>query len=189
MALLVLGLVIFIAIHFFPALQSQRAALIERLGELKYKSLFSLASLASFALILLGKANAPFIEVWQPPHLLAVVTKLLMLPAMILLVAAYFPSNFKRKIRHPMLIAVKIWAFAHLLINGDLASMILFGSFLGFAVLAMISANKRMEWTKPNEQSVLMDVLVILIGGAIYAGAGMYHLQLFGVSIFGAPII
>jgi len=183
MALLVLGLFIFITIHLFPAFQSRRAALIERLGELKYKGLFSLVSLASFSLILIGKANAPFVEVWQPPQMLAVVTKLLMLPAMILLVAAYFPSNFKRKIRHPMLIAVKVWAIGHLLINGDLASIILFGSFLAFAVLAMISANKRMEWNKPKEQSVLMDILVILIGGAVYAGVGVYHFQLFGVPI------
>ena len=82
-----------------------------------------------------------------------------------------------------MLIAVKVWAIGHLLINGDLASIILFGSFLAFAVLAMISANKRMEWNKPKEQSVLMDILVILIGGAVYAGVGVYHFQLFGVPI------
>jgi len=183
MTLLILGLFIFIAIHLFPAFQSRRAALIERLGELKYKGLFSLVSLASFALILIGKANASFIEIWQPPQMLAVVTKILMLPAIILLVAAYFPSNFKRKIRHPMLIAVKIWAIGHLLINGDLASIILFGSFLVFAVLAMISANQRKEWHKPKEQSVLMDILVILIGGAAYTGIGLYHLQLFGMPI------
>lgn len=189
MVLLILGLVVFIAIHLFPALQSKRAALIGRLGELKYKGLFSIVSLASLVLIVFGKANAPFIEVWQPPHMLAVLTKLLMLPTMILLVAAYFPSNFKRKIRHPMLIAVKVWAIAHLLINGDLASIILFGSFLMFAVMAMISANKRTEWTKPIEQGVMMDVLVIVIGGAIYAGVGMYHLQLFGVPISGVPIM
>jgi uncharacterized membrane protein len=183
MALLILGLLIFTAIHLFPAFQSRRALLIERLGAPKYNGIFSVISLASFTLIVIGKVNAPFIEIWQPPQMLGVLTKLLMLPAMVLLVAAYFPSNFKRKIRHPMLIAVKVWAIAHLLINGDLASMVLFGSFLAFAVLSMISANKRDEWHKPKEHDFLMDILVILIGGAIYVCVGMYHLQLFGVSI------
>ncbi len=183
MTLLVLGLCIFIAIHLFPAFQTQRATLISNFGELKYKGVFALVSLASFALIILGKANAPFVEIWQPPQMLSVVTKLLMLPTIILLVAAYIPSNFKRKIRHPMLIAVKVWAIGHLLINGDLASIILFGSFLAFAVLAMVSANKRAEWQKPDEKSIIMDILVILIGGAVYVGIGMHHLQLFGVPI------
>jgi uncharacterized membrane protein len=183
MTLLVLGVLIFIGIHLLPAFPSRRTLLIERLGELKYKGIFSVVSLASFTLIIIGKANAPFIEIWQPPQMLSVVTKLIMLPAMVFLVAAYFPSNFKRKIRHPMLIAVKVWAIGHLLINGDLASIILFGSFLAYAVLAMISANKRGEWNKPKEQNILMDVLVIVIGGAIYAGVGMFHLQLFGMPI------
>ena len=183
MTLLVLGLCIFIAIHLFPALQTQRTELISNFGELKYKGVFALVSLASFALILIGKANAPFVEIWQPPQMLSIITKILMLPAMILLVAAYIPSNFKRKIRHPMLIAVKIWAIGHLLINGDLASIILFGSFLAFVVLSMISANKRAEWRKPDEKTVVMDILVILIGGAVYVGIGMHHLQLFGVPI------
>jgi len=183
MTLLVLGLCLFIAIHLFPAFQAQRTALIERFGELKYKGLFALASIASFALILIGKGSAPFVEIWQPPQMLAFVTKLLMLPTMILLVAAYIPSNFKRKIRHPMLMAVKVWALAHLLINGDLASIILFGSFLVFAILAMISANRRAEWKKPEEKSIFLDILVILIGGVVYVGVGMHHLQLFGVAI------
>lgn len=183
MTLLVLSLAVFITVHLFPMLQTQRANLIKQWGELKYKSLFSLISLASFVLIVFSKANAPFIEVWQPPQILAVVTKLLMLPAIILLVAAYCPSNFKQKIRHPMLLAVKIWAVAHLMINGDLASIILFGSFLGFAVIAMISANRRQEWQKTKQQSVAMDVLVIVVGGAIYAAVGMHHLELFGVPI------
>jgi len=183
MTLLVLGLCLFIAIHLFPAFQAQRLSLIERFGELKYKGVFALVSIASFALILIGKGGAPFVEVWQPPQILAFVTKLLMLPTMILLVAAYIPSNFKRKIRHPMLMAVKVWALGHLLINGDLASIILFGSFLVFAILAMISANRRAEWKKPEEKSIFLDILVILIGGGVYVGVGMHHLQLFGVAI------
>jgi len=183
MTLLVLGLCLFIAIHLFPAFQTKRRDLIERFGELKYKGVFALVSLASFALILIGKGSAPFVEIWQPPQMLSIVTKLLMLPTMILLVAAYIPSNFKRKIRHPMLMAVKVWALGHLLINGDLASIILFGSFLAFAVLSMISANRRAEWVKPAEKTIFLDILVILVGGGVYAAVGMHHLQLFGVPI------
>lgn len=183
MGLLIVGLIIFIAIHFFPAFQGPRLLLIKRLGELGYKGLFSIVALVGFVLIVIGKANAPFIEVWQPPPMLSVITKLLMLPALILLVAAYFPSNVKQKIRHPMLMAVKIWAVGHLLSNGDMASMILFGSFLVFAIITMIRANKRIAWTKPQARSVMMDVCVILMGGAVYVGIGMHHMQLFGVPI------
>ena len=82
-----------------------------------------------------------------------------------------------------LVMAVKVWALGHLLINGDLASIILFGSFLVFAILAMISANRRAEWKKPEEKSIFLDILVILIGGAVYVGVGMHHLQLFGVAI------
>ena len=183
MVMLGLGLTFFIAIHLLPSFKNLRTTLVARLGELKYKGIFSVISLLSFVLIVIGKANAPFIEVWQPPQMFSVATKLLMLPALIFLVAAYLPSNFKQNIRHPMLISVKIWALAHLLINGDLASMMLFGGFLAFAVIMMISANKRTEWTKPKKQSVLMDILVIVMGGAVYASLGIYHFELFGIPI------
>jgi len=183
MELLVLGLVIFFTVHAFPMSSEKRKQLIEKMGVLPYKGLFSLVAILGFSLIIIGKGQADFIEIWQPPHMFSMITKLLMLPAWIFMAAAYLPSNIKRKIRHPMLLSVKFWALGHLLINGDLASMLLFGSFLIYGVVAMISANRRSEWVKPESKPMLMTILVIIIGLSAYIGVAMFHAQLFGVSI------
>lgn len=185
MSLLIIGLVVFFGVHLIPSFPDFRNSLIDRFGPMPYKGLFSLASLAGFVAIVIGKGDAPFIGIWNPPAQLAMVTKLLMLPAFILLVAAYVPSNIKRKIKHPMLASVKLWALGHLLINGDLASVLLFGSFLAFGVIGMISANKRMGEVEPApSKPIYMDILVVVIGVVAYGGVAMHHMQLFGVPIF-----
>lgn len=185
MSLLILGLAVFFAIHLIPAKPALRNALIDRIGLLPYKGVFALASIAGFIAIVHGKAGAPFVAVWNPPVQLAMVTKLLMLPAFILIVAAYIPSNIKRKIRHPMLAGVKCWALAHLCINGDLASLLLFGSFLAYGVIAMISANKRnKDWEPGPGKPIYMDIIVVVVGLIAYVGVAMHHMQLFGVPIF-----
>jgi len=184
MTTLIIGLSIFFAVHALPMFTVQREQLISKLGDLPYKGLFALVSIIGFALILMGKADAPFVSIWQPPQVLAFVPKLLMLPAFVLLVAAYVPSNIKLKIRHPMLLAVKLWALGHLLINGDLASILLFASFLIFAVLSMISANKRAEWSKPEAKPFYMTIVVILLGVVAYGAVAMNHAKLFGVALF-----
>jgi len=183
MILMILGLVIFFAIHLLPTFPTARSRLQESLGALAYKGVFSLIALAGLILIVTGKSSADYVGIWVPPTGFQVVTKILMLPAMILLVAAYVPSNISRRVRHPMLAAVKLWALAHLLGNGDLASIILFGSFLSYAVFDMISVNRRVAPTEVPERSLTLDVLVIVIGGAAYAGIGLYHQVLFGVPI------
>lgn len=183
MTFLITGLIIFFAIHLLPTFPALRSSCVARLSLLPYKGVFALVSLAGFSLILIGKGQASFIEVWQPPAFLAMLTKLLMLPAMVLLVAAYVPSNIKNRIRHPMMAAVKLWALAHLLSNGDLASILLFGAFLCYGVISVISSNRRTEATAPVVRPTYMDVLVLIIGGAAYAGIGLYHQQLFGVPI------
>jgi len=183
MTLLILGLIIFFSIHLLPSFQGLRSNFIAKLGVLPYKGVFALISLVGFALIVMGKGQAPFVEIWQPPVLLVMLTKLLMLPAMVLLVAAYVPSNIKRKVRHPMLAAVKLWALGHLLSNGDLASMLLFGSFLCYGVIAVISVSRRAEAVASVVRPIYMDILVLLMGGVAYAGIGIYHQQLFGAAI------
>jgi uncharacterized membrane protein len=184
MTTLLIGLIIFIGVHLLPTFPTLRQTYIDKLGELPYKIIFSVFSIVGFALIIMGKADAPFIAVWQPPQFLAMATKALMLPALILIVAAYVPSNIKQRVRHPMLMAIKLWALGHLLINGDVASMLLFGGFLAYAVIDMIRANKRSEWVKPAPKPVYMTVLVILIGLVGYVGIAMHHMQLFGVPLF-----
>lgn len=185
MLLLILGLFVFLAIHSLPMFPAKRASIIEKLGELPYKGLFSIISLAGFIAIIYGKGAAPFIAIWNPPAIFLMITKALMLPVFILLAAAYIPSNIKGKIKHPMLAGVKLWALAHLLSNGDLASILLFGSFLAYGVVDMISANKRMDQTAvAAKKPIFLDILVVVVGLAVYGAVAMHHMQLFGVPLF-----
>ncbi len=125
MTLLIIGIAVFLGIHLLPTVGGWREKLVGRLGLDGYKVLFSLLSIASFALLVYGFARAPLIQVWSPPSWTRWVAIVLMLPAFIFLVAAYVPGQIKAKLKHPFLVAIKTWALAHLIANGDLASIIL----------------------------------------------------------------
>ncbi|MEM5584165.1 MULTISPECIES: NnrU family protein [unclassified Roseibium] len=176
MALLIAGLVLFLGIHAVPIFSSRRAALISRLGENGYKGLFALVSAVGLGLIIYGyglaRAEGPLL-VYDPPFWLRHVTMLLMVPVFIFLVAAYVPSRISRTLKHPMLVAVKLWAFAHLLANGDLASVLLFGGFLAWAVADRISLKRRGPGAgliaAAKDPGKFSDVVVILIGLVLYA--------------------
>ena len=175
MTMLIGGLALFFIVHLVPMLPSLRAGLVERLGAGPYRGLFSLASIAGLVLIVLGYGQMQGLgrgnpELWIPPVWIKHVVLLLMIPAMILLVAAYVPSRIRSAVRHPMLAALTIWAFAHLLANGDLASLLLFGSFLAFAVIDRISVTTR---GSPGplgsaKGGALHDMAVIALGLALY---------------------
>src|SRR4051812_23122411 len=129
MLILVLGLILFLGAHVLPTRRPLRDALVARTGEGSYKGLMSLASLVGFVLIAWGFGQyreQGYIQLWTPPAGLRHLTVLLMLPALICVAAAYLPGQIQARLKHPMLVGVKIWAFAHLLANGDLGSMILF---------------------------------------------------------------
>jgi uncharacterized membrane protein len=143
MALLIIGIVVFLGIHLLPTFPHIRDSAIERLGDTGYKAAFGVLSLAGFALLVWGFATAPFIQVWSPPPWTRWVAIVLMLPAFIFLVAAYVPGRIKAKLKHPFLVAIKTWALAHLIANGDLASILLFGSFLAYAVYDRIALKGR----------------------------------------------
>ena len=185
MTLLIAGLLLFFAVHLLPTVQPARAALVQRLGTLGYKAVFALVSLAAFAMIVSGKGGAPFVAVWDPPTVMRYVTMTLMLPVFVLLLAAYVPCNLRRRLRHPMLLAVKIWATAHLLANGDLASMLLFGSFLAYGVYDRISMKKRDDGAPRPRVSPLGDVVVVVGGLLLYAAVMRYHALIAGVSLIG----
>ena len=181
MTLLVAGLVLFLGIHLVPTMPALRARVAGSMGEIPYKILFSVVSLAAFMLIVYGKAGAPFVEVWQPPAWGRHLNMLLNLFAFIMLVAAYVPCNMRRRLKHPMLVAIKLWALGHLLANGDLASMALFGSFLAWAVYDRISVKRRGVVTDTATRSWMLDVLVVVIGVSLYAVVVLNHESLFGV--------
>ena len=191
MTLLIGGLALFIVAHLVPTLPSLRAALVGRLGPGPYKGLFSLVSAAGLVLIVLGYGHMQGLgrgnpQLWVPPVWTKHLVFLLMIPAMILLVAAYVPSRIRSAVGHPMLAALMIWAFAHLLANGDLASVLLFGSLLGFAVYDRISVTSR---PSPGplgnaKGGAIHDTLVIAAGLGLYALMLFWgHAKLIGVAL------
>jgi uncharacterized membrane protein len=143
MTLLIVGIVVFLGVHLLPTFPEVRERLIGALGENGYKALFSILSILGFVLIVWGFARAPVIQVWSPPYWTRYVAMVVMLPVFILLIAAYMPGQIKAKVKHPFLVAIKTWALAHLIANGDLASIVLFGSFLAYAVLDRIALKRR----------------------------------------------
>jgi uncharacterized membrane protein len=143
MTLLIIGIAVFLGMHLVPAFQPVRQRLIDALGDSGYRLLFSIVSLLGLVLIVWGFARAPVVQLWSPPHWTRYVAMVLMLPVFVLIIAAYVPGEIKARLKHPFLIAIKTWALAHLIANGDLASVILFGSFLAFAVVDRIALKHR----------------------------------------------
>jgi len=190
LAILILGLAIFIATHVFVSLRGEREKLIARLGEGPYKGLFSLVSILGLALIIYGFAlyrRTGLIPVWYPPDFLRHVNEGLMWPAFVLVAAAYIPGYVKKTLEHPMLAGVKLWAFAHLLSNGDLGGIVLFGSILGWAVYDRISLKRRVD---PGAPPIPMggwknDAVAVVVGTLIYLAVGFVFHPLAGVPVFG----
>lgn len=148
MTLLILGLVLFLGTHslrlFAPAWRERTRA---GLGEMRWKALYSVPSLLGFALIVWGYGQARLAPVvlWTPPTGLRHLAALLTLAAFVLLAAAYIPRNaFKARWHHPMLLGTKLWATAHLLANGNLADVLLFGGFLAWAI-ALFAVSRRQD--------------------------------------------
>ena len=150
MTLLIIGIVAFLGVHVLPAISDLRARLVETLGENGYKALFSLLSIIGFVLIVWGFARAPFIQIWTPPHWTRYVAMVLMLPVFVLILAAYLPGEIKARVKHPFLVAIKTWALAHLIANGDLASIILFGGLAALALGGARAIDARREREDPS---------------------------------------
>lgn len=192
LTIMILGLVLFLGVHTLTTQRDARAAVIARLGgEATYKIIYSLVSAVGLALIVWGFARyraTGWIDVWYPPLALRHLVLLLMLPAVILVVAAYLRGRIYTALKHPMLAGIKLWALAHLLANGDLGSIILFGSFLAWAVFDRISLKRRSDPGAPPIPvgGVGNDVIAVVIGVIVYAAlAFAFHPVVIGVPVFG----
>ena len=190
MALFLVGLVLFLGVHSVaivaPAWRDAQVARSER----AWKGAYSLLSIAGFALLLYGygMARQTPVVLWAPPTALRHFALLLMLPVFPLFLAAYLPGRIKSATRHPMLLSVKLWATAHLLANGTLVDVILFGAFLAWAVLDLIAAKRRaVPRAIPGAPpSALNDAIALVAGLAIYAAfLGGVHRWMIGVSPLG----
>jgi uncharacterized membrane protein len=186
LTVMILGLVLFIGVHTLTTQRELRARLIASWGEGGYKIGYALAALAGLALIVWGFAH--YRAAGTPPRALKHLTEALMLPAVILVVAAYIRGRIYTALKHPMLAGVKLWAVAHLLANGDLGSIILFGSFLAWAVFDRISLKRRTDAGAPPIPvgGVGNDLIAVAVGIVAYLALGFaFHPVVIGVPVFG----
>ena len=183
MTLLIIGLALFCGIHLLPTITQLRLSLITRLGENGYKGLFSLVALSGIVLMVMGFRQVEPVQVYESPIWARTTTAIFMLLSLILFAAANMPGNIKRFTRHPMLWGLVFWAVGHLLSNGDLASLILFGGFAAYGVLAMLSANLRGASKQTEKVPLTKDIMVITGGIVVFVVLVLLHPYLFGVTV------
>jgi len=182
MGILIIGLMLFLGVHLLRE-SGLRDRMIGRLGNQRYRLLFTLVALSGLVLIIWGKSRAPFIMVYEPRYDLRSLTHFAMLPAFILVMAGNLPQSYlKVSIRHPMLLGTAVWGAAHLWANGDLASVLLFGSFMLWALIKFFS----LVAAKPplaQRPSIAWDTAAILAGCLAYFLVLVYHGQIFGIGL------
>jgi uncharacterized membrane protein len=187
MTLFIVGLVLFLGIHSVaivaPAYRDARVARNER----AWKGLYSLVSIAGFVLLIygFGVARQTPVVLWNPPTFMRHITLLLMVPVFPLLLAAYLPGRIAAAVKHPMLLSVKIWAFAHLLANGTLNDAILFAAFLAWAVIDRIAVKRRpVQRVIPGAPRSPLNDTIAVVGGLIIYVLFLFwaHRWLIGVS-------
>jgi uncharacterized membrane protein len=188
---MILGLVLFFGVHTLTTQREVRARVIAFSGGGGYKIGYSLVSALGLVLIVWGFAHyraTGMWEIWTPPTALKHLAVALMLPAVILVVASYIRGRIYTRLKHPMLTGIKLWAAAHLLANGDLGSIILFGSFLGWAVFDRISLKHRADSGAPPIPvgGPSNDLIAVAVGIVAYlALAFAFHPVVIGVPVFG----
>jgi uncharacterized membrane protein len=188
---MILGLILFLGVHTLTTQRKLRAQVIAATGEGGYKIGYALASFAGLALIIWGFAlyrATGWYNVWSPPTALKHIALALMLPAVIMVVASYIRGRIYTTLKHPMLTGIKLWAASHLLANGDLGSIILFGSFLAWAVYDRISLKSRSDAGAPPIPvgGPGNDLIAIAVGLVAYlALAFAFHPVVIGVPVVG----
>ena len=190
MAILIAGIIIFLAAHSFTTLREARASLIGRVGALPYRGIHSLVSLLGFVLIVWGFGRyraEDWVQVWTPPVWTRHITITLMWFAFVALASmGRAPGRIRGWLRHPMLVAIKIWALAHLLANGDAGGMVLFASFLAWAVFDRIAVKRRGDLGAPRIASFTRaDAIALIAGTVAYLAMMFLHPYLIGVAVMG----
>lgn len=192
LTVMILGLVLFFGVHLLTTQRDARAAVVARLGgDTGYRIAYSLASVLGLALVVWGFATyraSGLIQLWRPLPSLHPAVVLLMWPAVVLVIAAYLRGYIYLAVRHPMLIGVMLWALAHLLANGDLGALLLFGSFLVWAAYDRATLVWRHDRGTPPMPlgGIGHDVLAVIVGTLVYLALGfVFHPVVIGVPAFG----
>lgn len=171
MILLTLGVILWAAAHYFKRIAPDARA---QMGD-KGKGLVAVAIVVSLLLMIFGYRGADFIHVWSPPSWTVHLNNLMMLAAVFVYGMSATTGRLRGKMRHPQLTAVKIWAVAHLLVNGDLASIILFGGLLAWAVGSVIVINRAGPWVRPKPGDAKKDILLVVITFVLFAVMTAIH--------------
>ena len=184
MIILLAGLTLWAAVHWFPAaLPEQRNALVARLGEGPYKGLFSILIVLSIVLIILGWRAAPIVQAYIPPMFGNPVIAVAIYFAFVLFFAPRIPNNLRRLVRHPQLTGVVIWGVAHLLVNGQVRDVLLFGGLSVWAIVDMLLIGHRDgAWQKPAPVPIWMDAVLAVVALVVTALLFHFHGTLFGMS-------
>lgn len=174
MAYLILGLLLWTAAHLFKRVAPDLRAGMGTAG----KGAVALGVLAGLVLMVVGYRQAEFVNIWFPPAWTVHVNNLMMLGAVFLYGMSATKGRLRGAMRHPQLTAVKVWAVAHLLVNGDLASLILFGGLLGWAVLEVVMINRAETWERPAPGEAKKDILLVVITLGMFAAIAAIHIWL-----------
>ncbi|RZI44453.1 NnrU family protein [Herbaspirillum sp. HC18] len=181
MEILVLGLVLFLGSHLLPVFTGVRNALFGRLGEKAYKGMFSAVSAIGLVLIVVGYARAPSEpRLFSPVPAAILIAPLAMMISFVLLAAANMRTHIRHTLKHPMLIGTGLWAAVHLLANGEAKATVLFGAFLAWVVVDLISAIQR-HATKSFTPVARQDAMAVGAGVVLALLVMAFHRQLFGV--------
>ncbi len=183
MTLLVLGLVLFIGIHMVSSVVPLKESLVGKLGPKGYQGIYSLFALAGLGLIIYGMMEAPIVHLWAAPGWGRTVAVWLMPVALVLYAAAFLPSSVKSFTRHPLLWGTFLWAFVHLLANGDLASVLLFGGLGAFAFSKVFLIGDRQTPELGGRKPIVQDGVMIVVGLAIYGLLLYFHRFVSGVNL------
>jgi uncharacterized membrane protein len=185
MTFLILGIVVWSVAHLLPAIaRGPRQRWIEKIGEPRYKLAFTLTIALSLALIIGGWKSAEYVSLYPVAMSTRWLALALMLVSIILFAVSATRNNFKRWLRHPQMLSVILWSIAHLLSNGDAASLVLFGGLALWAAIEIVAINRRDgEWQKPARQPRKNDVIAVLAGLLGFVTALLLHPWLSGVSL------
>lgn len=174
MTLLIVGLALWIVAHWMKRLAPNVRASLGDAG----KGIVAVVLFAGLVLMIIGYRSAPIIQVWSPPAFLVHVNNLMMVVAVAVFAMAHTKGRLRGRMRHPMLTSVKIWSLAHLLVNGDLASIVLFGGMLVWAVGSVIMINRAEPWDRPEPGEKGRDIIFIVITVVTFAVMVGVHIAL-----------
>lgn len=182
MTTLIIGIVLFVGIHFARE-SGLKKLLLAKVGATPYRLIYALIALAGIVLMVIGKSSAPFSMIYEPPYQLRFVSLIVMIPACVLVTAGNLPmSHLRWNLKHPMLLGTIFWGAAHLWANGDLASLLLFGSLMCWAMVKFITLSQ-VAGAQTKKPSVVWDISAVVLGFVVYGLLLVYHGQLFGIGL------